>query len=480
MAKKKKKGDGIYFTGQSSIDVTGSQYLIKFGEYQILLECGLHQSSSNDYLDSYKVNSRKFQFNPSEIDFVFANHVHIDHIGLIPRLVKEGFKGKIIATRNTAFIMKSLLMNCAYIVADEARVLSKRYSREYKPLFDENDVLKTMSLVNVYDNYNIVNNLNENISFQWLKNSHCLGSAQLQLILQDELKTKKILYTSDIGALHTQNHYVENTEIPKSFSDVTIMESTYGLDNRVSKKTRAFDLEHLKVAINTVLERKGSAILPCFSFSRTQELLTNLYLLFGEDKNFKTKVVVDSILSCEISDIYSDILTGSDCELWEKVSSWDNVVFISDKNQSQENLADDAPKIILSSSGFCTNGRIVNYLKKYLKDENSMIIFSGYVGDNPSYLSYRIKNYSNRSTISINKEQIPNKADCITLSTFSSHANHNDLIKYGSSLNTNKLVLVHGSEESKRCLSAKLKEAISKNDKTYKVICANKDMVIHL
>ena len=480
MAKKKKKGDGIYFTGQSSIDVTGSQYLIKFGEYQILLECGLHQSSSNDYLDSYKVNSRKFQFNPSEIDFVFANHVHIDHIGLIPRLVKEGFKGKIIATRNTAFIMKSLLMNCAYIVADEARVLSKRYSREYKPLFDENDVLKTMSLVNVYDNYNIVNNLNENISFQWLKNSHCLGSAQLQLILQDELKTKKILYTSDIGALHTQNHYVENTEIPKSFSDVTIMESTYGLDNRVSKKTRAFDLEHLKVAINTVLERKGSAILPCFSFSRTQELLTNLYLLFGEDKNFKTKVVVDSILSCEISDIYSDILTGSDCELWEKVSSWDNVVFISDKNQSQENLADDAPKIILSSSGFCTNGRIVNYLKKYLKGENSMIIFSGYVGDNPSYLSYRIKNYSNRSTISINKEQIPNKADCITLSTFSSHANHNDLIKYGSSLNTNKLVLVHGSEESKRCLSAKLKEAISKNDKTYKVICANKDMVIHL
>lgn len=480
MAKKKKKGDGIYFTGQSSIDVTGSQYLVKFGEYQILLECGLHQSSSNDYLDSYKVNSRKFQFNPSEIDFVFCNHAHIDHVGLIPRLVKEGFKGEIIATRNTAFIMKALLMNCAYIVADEARVLSKRYHREYKPLFDEGDVLKTMSLIHVFDEYNIVKVLNDKISFQWFKNSHCLGSAQLQLILQDELRTKKILYTSDIGALHTQNHYVQDTEIPNTFSDITIMESTYGLDKRMSKKTRSFDLEHLKVAINTVIERKGSVVLPCFSFSRTQELLTNLYLLFGEDENFKTKVVVDSMLSCEISDIYSDILTGEYFDLWDKVSSWNNVRFISDKTQSQENLADDTPKIILSSSGFCTNGRIVNYLKKYLKDENSMIIFSGYVGDNPSYLSYRIKNYSNRSTISINKEQIPNKADCITLSTFSSHANHNDLIEYGSSLNTNKLVLVHGSEESKRCLSAKLKEAISKNDKTYKVICANKDMVIHL
>lgn len=133
MAKKKKKGDGIYFTGQSSIDVTGSQYLVKFDEYQILIECGLHQSSSNDYLDSYKVNSAKFAFSPSEIDFVFVAHPHIDHCGLLPRLVKEGFSGEIITTRNTAFIMKALLLNCAYIVEDETRVLSKRYHREYKP-----------------------------------------------------------------------------------------------------------------------------------------------------------------------------------------------------------------------------------------------------------------------------------------------------------------------------------------------------------
>ena len=480
MSKKKKKCDGIYFTGQSSIDVTGSQYLVKFDEYQVLIECGLHQSSSNDYLDSYKVNSAKFAFNPSEIDFVFVAHPHIDHCGCLPRLVKEGFKGEIICTYDTAKIMKALLINCAYIVADEARVLSKRYHREYKPLFDEDDVLKTMSLVHVFDEYNIVRVLNEKISFQWLKNSHCIGAAQLQLVLQNELKTKKILYTSDIGALHTKNHYVEDTEIPRVFSDVTIMESTYGLEERTSKKTRTFDLEHLKVAVNTVIERKGSIVFPCFSFSRTQEILTNLYLLFGGDNNFKTKVVVDSLLSCEISDIYSDILSGDYYDLWENVSSWKNVVFISDKVQSQENLLDNEPKIIISSSGFCTNGRIVNYLKKYLKDENSMIVFSGYIGDNPSYLSYRIKNYSNRSTISINKEQIPNRADCITLSTFSSHANHNDLLEYGSSLNTNILVLVHGSEESKKCLSAKLKNSISKKDKTYKVVCANKDMIIRL
>ena len=85
MAKNKKKSDGIYFLGQSSIDVTGSQYLVKFGEHQILLECGLYQSSSNDYLDSYRVNSAKFDFDPKEIDFVFIYHAHIDHTGLLPR-----------------------------------------------------------------------------------------------------------------------------------------------------------------------------------------------------------------------------------------------------------------------------------------------------------------------------------------------------------------------------------------------------------
>ena len=480
MAKKKKKNDGIYFVGQSAIDVTGSQYLVKFDEYNILLECGLHQSSSNDFLDSYKVNSRKFEFYPKDIDFVFLNHVHVDHIGLLPRLVKEGFHGEIICTNYTAKIMKALLLNCVCIVQQEAKLLSKRYNREYKPLYDESDVYKTMELVSVYNEYNTIKTLNDKVSFQWLKNSHCLGSAQLQLILRDELRTRKILYTSDIGALNTKNHYVDNTEIPDMYNDCVIMESTYGDDKKISKKTRSFDLEHLRVAINTVLERKGSVIMPCFSFSRTQEILTNLYLLYKDDEDFNAKIYVDSVLSCEISNIYSEILENDYAELWAKVSTWDKVVFVSEKEQSRATIADDTPKIILSSSGFCTNGRIINYLKKYLKDTNSMIIFSGYVGDNPSYLSYRIKNYCNRSTIKINKEEISNKADCITLSTFSSHANHADLIAYGSSLKTNKLILVHGSAESKKRLAEKLKVAISKNNKTYRVICANQGLVIHL
>lgn len=452
--------------------------LIKFGGKQILLECGLYQD--NSYLEAYKVNSEKFKFNPTEIDYVFVGHTHIDHIGLLPRLVREGFAGKIILTYATSVMAKYLLLNCAFIVTDEARVLSKRYGREYEPLYSEDDVWNTMKLFQVYDKYDFLYKIDDVISFQWLKNSHCVGAAQLQLILDDGLKKRKILYTSDIGALETKNHYVENTEIPQFYNDITIMESTYGINTRVSKKTREFDVEHLRVAIDTVLERQGTLVLPAFSFARSQELLTTLYLLFGEDEAFTTPIVVDSMLTCDICDAYGNVLSYDDYELWNKVYNWKNVKYIREKINSQACVLDNTPKIVISSSGFCTNGRILSYLTQYLKDINSMIIFSGFVGDNESYLSYRIKNGKTHKTININKKPVPNRADCITMSTFSSHANFNDLLTYGGNLNTNLLVLVHGSIEAKNCLKEHLKEEISKNNKTYKVKCSEKGMIIPL
>lgn len=478
IAKKKLKTDGILFCGENANDVTGSCTYIRFAGKQILLECGLYQD--NSYLESYKINSKKFKFNPEEIDYVFVGHCHVDHIGLIPRLIKEGFHGRIILTKASSVIAKHLLLNCAFILADEARVLSKRYDREYEPIYSEEDVYNTLPLFKIYNEYNSIKELDDIVSFRWFENSHCVGAAQLQLILNDGLKRKKILYTSDIGALNTKNHYVKNTEIPESFSDISIMESTYGLNTRTSNKTREFDVEHLRVAIETVLERKGTIVLPAFSFSRTQELLTTLYLLFGENKDFNTEIVVDSMLTCDICDAYDDILDETFSELWSKVRSWKNVSYIREKIDSQACVSDETPKICISSSGFCTNGRILCYLDKYLRDINSMIIFSGFTGNDDSYLSYRIKNGKSHKTININKKPVPNRADCISMTTFSSHANFHDLVKYGSSLNTNKLVLVHGSTEAKNCLKESLKNKISKNDKSYKVVTSERDLTIPL
>lgn len=383
-------------------------------------------------------------------------------------------------TYPTSIISKHLLLNCSFILSDEARVLSKRYSRDYAPIYSEDDVYNTFKLYTVYNQYDTLFQLDDIVSFQWLKNSHCVGAAQLQLILNDGVKKKKVLYTSDIGALETKNHYVENTEIPTYFNDVIIMESTYGLNTRISKKTREFDIEHLRIAIDTVLERHGTLVLPAFSFSRSQELLTTLFLLFGDDENFTTPIIVDSMLTCDICDDYGQVLQNDNLDLWNKVYNWKNVKYIREKSDSQSCVLDTTPKICISSSGFCTNGRVLSYLDRYLRDTNSMICFSGYVGDDESYLSYRIKNGKSHKTININKKPVPNRADCITMQSFSSHANFNDLLRYGSNLRTNQLVLVHGSIESKNCLKKHLKDEISRNDKTYKVTCSERDMIIPL
>lgn len=475
---KKKKDDGIYLIGQNANDVTGSCIYIKYNGKKILLECGLYQN--NNYLESYNINSEKFKFKPSEIDYVFVGHTHVDHIGLLPRLTKEGFTGKIIASHATAQLMKPLLYNCAFILLSEANALSFKYKRDYSPIYTENDVEKTLEYIYEFDELHTQYILDDIVSFKWYENSHCVGARQLQLILKDKNGvSNSILYTSDIGSLNTKNHYVSNTEIPTDFNKVTIMESTYGEPGRINKKTRKFDLEHLRVAIETVTERGGTVIMPCFSFSRTQEILTNLYNIY-HDTNFQYDIIVDSILSCDICDMYSNLLSDEDLDLWNKVKSWDNVKFIKEKEDSLACVKSHNPKIILSSSGFCTNGRILSYLHEYLNDENSMVIFSGYTGSDNSYLSYRIKNYKENKFIKISGDKVENKADCISLGTFSSHANRNELLTYGSKINTEKLVLVHGSIVAKNSLKEDLKESISKENKTFKVIASTKDMVIGL
>lgn len=478
IAKNKQKDDGIYFIGQNSNDVTGSCTLIKYNGKHILLECGLYQN--NNYLDSYKVNSEKFKFKPSEIDYVFVGHCHVDHIGLIPRLVKEGFQGKIISSHATAVLMKPLLLNCAFILRSEAEILSFKYKRSYDPIYSEEDVAKTLEMIYEYDGIHELYVLDDIVSFEWLNNSHCIGARQLRLNIKNKNGiTNSILYTSDIGSLNTVNHYLENTEIPESFNKITIMECTYGEPGRQNKKTRKFDIEHLYTAIDTVLEREGTVIMPCFSFSRTQEILTNLYEMF-HDKDFGYEIIVDSILSCDICDIYGEILDDASAELWNKVLNWENVRFIRDKEESLTCVKSHTPKIVISSSGFCTNGRILSYLHEYLSDENSMVIFSGYTGADNSYLSYRIKNYKENKIIKVSGDKVENKADCISLTTFSSHANRKELLTYGSKINTEKLVLVHGSTVAKNSLKEDLQEAISKEDKSFKVLAATKDMFIRL
>lgn len=443
-----------------------------------MLECGLYQSSNNSYLESYQINSANFKFNASKIDYVFIGHTHIDHIGLLPLLVKRGFSGKIIMTPETAIIAKDLLLNSCHILESEAHILSYSFHRNYTAIYDIEDIKNTIQLFTTY-NINQLVQLDEIVSFRFLPNSHCVGSAQIKLYLKDKNKTRKILYTSDIGAIKTRNHYLSDLCMDTEFNDIVLMESTYG-NRKTNQRKREVDVNLLRSSIETTIDRGGTFIMPCFSFSRTQEILTTLYELFGSNQNFKIPVIIDSQLSVDICRDYKKILSGNNLAKWEDVVGWNNIKFVREKNQSDIWLYNTEPKIVISSSGFCTNGRIISYLKYYLPDKNSTVCFSGYTGANNSYLSYKIKNSSLNELIKIGKHYVINKADVMNLSTFSSHASHDDLVQYGASLNTNKLILIHGSIEAKTKLKKDLEQKISENDKTYKVLIGTIGMFIRL
>lgn len=443
-----------------------------------MLECGLYQSSNNSYLESYQINSANFKFNALKIDYVFIGHTHIDHIGLLPLLVKRGFSGKIIMTPETAIIAKDLLLNSCHILESEAHILSYSFHRNYTAIYDIEDIKNTIQLFTTY-NINQLVQLDEIVSFRFLPNSHCVGSAQIKLYLKDKNKTRKILYTSDIGAIKTRNHYLSDLCMDTEFNDIVLMESTYG-NRKTNQRKREVDVNLLRSSIETTIDRGGTFIMPCFSFSRTQEILTTLYELFGSNQNFKIPVIIDSQLSVDICRDYKKILSGNNLAKWEDVVGWNNIKFVREKNQSDIWLYNTEPKIVISSSGFCTNGRIISYLKYYLPDKNSTVCFSGYTGANNSYLSYKIKNSSLNELIKIGKHYVINKADVMNLSTFSSHASHDDLVQYGASLNTNKLILIHGSIEAKTKLKKDLEQKISENDKTYKVLIGTIGMFIRL
>lgn len=474
MGKKKNNKVKISFIGGNSYQVTGSMILIETEYKNILLECGMIQSS-NSILD-YKENAKSFPFKSRNIDYVFLGHAHIDHIGRLPKLVKDGFQGKIITTEITSKLMKPMLKDSCNIIRKDADYISKKRSIDYEPFYNEDNVYDTLNLTYIYD-YGIINKLDENTSFKFLHNSHIIGACQIELFLKTSTgHIEKILYTSDLKGLKNKNYYVEDTEFCTK-ANVVISECTYGADNKNVNNNREKDLEKIKTVVNQVcLMDKGKILIPVFSLSRAQEILTDLYILFSNDNKFNIPIILDSPLIWEITKAYKDALQGEHLELFEKVCNWGNVRFIKDYNESKICLNDNSPKIVLSSSGFLHKGRSILYLKEYISDSKSHILFVGY--SPPNSIASRIK--KGQKTITIEGKSYKNRCSITVLNSFSSHIGQVELLNYLKNINADKIYLVHSDEESKLRFKELLEKELSKMSKTTRVIATNKNCVCNL
>lgn len=476
---KKKDSVKLTFVGGNATGVTGSSTLIEINkDFKMLFEAGLEQGDTS-LLAEYKANTKKFQFKPKEIKYVFISHAHQDHAGLICRLVKEGFNGKIICPKGNKQLLKVLWLDCAKILEKDAYDLSKRTGKNYEPIYKENHVYQAFDMIEEYefDSKHTLPEKNSNgkpiIEFQFIGSGHILNSAQcIMWIRQENNSVKKIGFTGDLGNV-TQKQYYVNDFSPINSCQILVGECTYSNKKRCSKiPSRHKDLEKMDSFIQDVcIDRKGSILIPVFAFGRLEQILTELYYIY-KDKEFNIPIIISSPLGRQIMNIYLDELPREQREQWDEVLTWNNIKILKSFEELENYMKRDISSIYLSPGGFLQAGHSVYILEKLLPRSKNGIIFCGY--STPSSLAGKIKE-GKQKTITINGYSIYNRANLIILNSFSSHMDYFSLLKYYSDYDFQKICLVHSNFNDKLEFAETLQEELSKKNKTGKVIIVNKN-----
>lgn len=461
----------IEFVGQSGSNVTGSSYLIKYKNYQILCEYGLYQS--NDMIGDYKVNKvRHKAVKPRQLDAVLLFHQHQDHTGKIPELYRNGCQAPLYIPAGTKSLLKLMWYDSCKIFDTECEQLKKKGIKA-SPLYDINDIETALDHVIEVDMRSKVQ-INDEISVTYYNARHIVRSAQALFEFDDGINYRRVLFTSDIGSPDMDLPYMSDFDfIP--YADVVIGEATYSDNKRKhSPKDRPKDVDKLHTVISQAIEKRAKVLIPVFSLSRLQMMLTMLYEMYGS--NLSIPVVIDTPLGTKINSLWKDLIE-SDNELWEKVSNWQNIKIAHEYGDSKYYQDLDEPMIILSSGGMLSAGRSVNWAKKLVTNSKHHICFCGFAGSNT--LAYQIKNQGKHPYIKVDKVTLKNNCNVTVLNSFSSHMCYEELMDYYCSIEYTKLVLVHSEDKSKMLFADDLRNRLSKLNRTSKVSCGTNEMKVY-
>lgn len=432
-------------------------------------------------LENYKVNMKYIQkIRPQELQYIIIGHVHQDHIGMIPTLYARGkCNAKIIAPKGSTSILKEMWLDSSFINCRDVEVINLKNDRNYEPFYTEDVVYKTLEYIEEIDSDKIVP-LSDELAIRYTDAGHILLSKQCEVYINGGSRTRKILFSSDLGNISTQDTrvFVENFK-PVTSANIAIMECTYASKERqCTKETYKKDVTKIKSVVEQYcIDNHSRVLIPSFSLDRTPYILWILYSLFGKDANFKIPILIDSPLANRLLDCYSSILDGEKKELFDEIMSWNNIKRVIQPEASKAAIADKGAKIILSSSGMLTAGRSVKWTQSILPNENDCILFMGYSGENT--LAWKIKHGKDHKTININGKPYKNKAQIYDLKSFSSHMQRNEMLNYYKSINCEKIYLVH-SDSNKIEFKHDLENAIADCLKSTKVVAVNSGTKISL
>ena len=453
----------IKFCG-AAISVTGSCHLIITDKYKILLDCGQFQGGKA----MEELNYMDFGFDPSEIDYMFLSHAHIDHCGRIPLLVKRGFKGNIYCTDATADLADIMLKDSGYIHEKEAEWKNRKAERAgrkfIEPLYTYKDAAASIEFLKPVL-YGQTIEINEDIRVRFKDAGHILGSAIIEMWIKEAGKESKIVFSGDLGVkgrpILRDPEFIEE-------ADFVIMETTYG--NRVHPNNENSVKDLIDIILRTK-ERGGTVVIPSFAVGRTQELIYQLNMFYEENEDYRDRledltVYVDSPMATNATEIFRRNAQVFDEETKEYILKGDNPLdfknlkFTRTSDESRMLNFDPSPKVIISASGMCEAGRIKHHLKHNLWDPKNSVVFVGYQAEGT--LGRSIVNGD--KDVSIFGEKIHINAEIYNLEGFSGHADREGLLEWISSFTKapKEIFLVHGEEKSKKDFADSIKKALGR------------------